>query len=135
MDLLSDDGRDADLNEILAMSVDALETLPALLLVDEKLRSAHLAHDDARHRCARNQRGAEVQAVVLADGENLPERHLRALLQGLFREALDTHDIALCDAHLLASGPDDCVHAYLDFPNKTADKYTRPEIGRASCRE
>src|SRR5664280_2846496 len=83
----------------------------------------------------RNQRGAEVQAVVLADGENLGEQHLRALLQGLFREALDTHDVALCDAHLLASGPDDCVHAYLDFPNKTADKHTRPEARLSKRRQ
>src|ERR1700690_3541390 len=119
---LSDDGRDADLDEILAMSVGALEALPALLLVDEELRSAHLAHDDRRHPGARNEGSAEVQAVVLADGEDLGKRHLRALLQGLFRESLDAHDVALGDPHLLTPGPDDCVHAYLDFHSKTVDQ-------------
>src|SRR5512132_2489798 len=98
---LSDDGRDADLDEILTVSVGALEAFPALFLVDEELRPAHLAHDDARDRGAGNERGAEVQAVVLADGEDLGERDLRALLQGLCREALDTHDVAFGDAHLL----------------------------------
>src|SRR5450755_712354 len=112
------------------MSVGALEALPALLLVDEELRSARLAHDDARHHRALDERGTEVQAVVLADGEDFGQRHLRALLKGLFREALDTHDVALGDAYLLAPGPDNCVHGLpqlpIDDPNKTADKNTRP---------
>src|SRR5512140_3566754 len=53
-----------------------------------------------------------MQAVVLADGEDFGQRNLSALLEGLFREALDTHDVALGDAYLLAPGPDHCVHGF-----------------------
>src|SRR5450759_4199420 len=100
------------------MSVGALETLPALLLVDEELWSARFAHDDTRHLRAGDQRGTKMQTVVLADGEDLGQRHLRALLQGLLREALNTHDVALGDAHLFAPGPDHCVHGLPQLPKQ-----------------
>src|SRR5450830_314260 len=111
------------------MSVGALEALPALLLVNEKLRSARLAHHDARHFRAGDERGTDVQAVILADSEDFGQRHLRALLEGLFREALDTHDVALGDAYLLAPGPDNCVHAFTSTsqakrPTKIPDRDT-----------
>src|SRR5450759_3200174 len=101
------------------MSVGALETLPALLLVDEELWPARFAHDDSRDLRAGDQRGTEMQAVVLADREDLGQRHLRAFLQGLLREALDTHDVTLGDAPLFAPGPDHCV------PGSTSTSQTR----------
>ena len=53
-----------------------------------------------------------MQAVVLADREDVPEGHLGALLQGLLREALDADHVAFGDADLLAPGADHCVHGF-----------------------
>src|SRR5207247_1587969 len=70
------DGRNADLDEVLAVPVRPLIPLPLLLLVDEELRPAHLAHDDGLHGGPVHERRAEAESVGVSDGEDLGERDL-----------------------------------------------------------
>src|SRR5687768_4110998 len=106
--LLDVDAVDADVHDILTMSVLPLGVmLPALLLEHDDLVAARLTDDRCDHRSTLNRRASDLR-LIAADHQHFVERDF-VLLGSAQHVTLDLKAIAFGYAILLSPGTDDGV--------------------------